>query len=279
MRSGEGGVSFQGLWSAAKLYWIGLQYTVTEATKLQLTPSHGINGRSEITTNRYTLAMAAALWISLPPVTRAQSCGAQNSGAVTSNSHIPTITVRSDVVLVPAMVKNKAGEVMVSLNGDDFILTDNGVRQKVRVEADMDWQPLALAIVVQTGGQGAAHLPDYANLGPELDAIIGDVPHRVAVIGFDSTPRVEQDFTGDTDAVARTLATLQEGDADAAILDALNFGIDLLRRQSQNYRRAVLLFSETSGSTSKPALRMRSEEWRTPTPRYTALVFHPRVRR
>jgi len=143
---------------------------------------------------------------------------------------------------------------MLSLSGDDFLLTDNGVPQELRVEPDMDWQPLALAMVVQTGGQGAAHLRDYANLGPVLDAIIGDVPHRVVVIGFDSTPRVEQDFTSDTDAVARVLSTLQEGDEDAAILDALNFGIDMLRQQPQNYRRAVLLFSETADGGSKTSL-------------------------
>ena len=230
-----------------------------EATKLLLIHSHDSDARSKITTNRYLLETVVALWISLVPVAGAQRSDARSSGAPSaaasaSNPQTPTITVRSDVVLVPALVKNKAGAVMLSLNGDDFILTDNGVRQALRVEPDMDWQPLALAIVVQTGGQGAQHLPDYANLGPELDAIIGDVPHRVAVIGFDSTPRVEQDFTSDTDVVARALSTLPEGDADAAILDALNLGIDMLRQQPQNYRRAVLLFSETADSASKTSL-------------------------
>ena len=42
-----------------------------------------------------------------------------------------------------------------------------------------------------------------------------------------------------------TLANLHEGDPGAAILDALNFGINLLRQQPPAYRRAVLLFSET----------------------------------
>jgi hypothetical protein len=53
------------------------------------------------------------------------------------------------------------------------------------------------------------------------------------------------DFTTDTDAAIRTIRNLQEGGPGAAILDALNFGINLLRQQPPEYRRAVLLFSET----------------------------------
>jgi VWFA-related protein len=200
------------------------------------------------------LAVLGGLWFAVAPEAAAQSSEAQTSGATSSIPQTPTIKVRSDVVLVPALVKNKAGEVMLSLSSDDFILTDNGFQQELRVEPDMDWQPLALAIVVQTGGQGIPHLGDYANLGPVLDALIGDVPHRVAVIAFDSAPRVGQDFTSDTDAVASTLSTLQAGDADAAILDALNFGVELLSQQPQEYRRAVLLFSETADSGSKTSL-------------------------
>jgi VWFA-related protein len=161
------------------------------------------------------------------------------------------ITVRSNLVLVPVLVKKKSGEPVLSLTGDDFILTDNGVPQLVRLELDTDSQPLALAVIVQTGRQGAIHLSDYQNLETLLDAVIGNVPHHVAVIGFDSTPHLEQDFTNDTDAVAQTVAGLKRGDAGAAILDALDFGIGLLRHQPPAFRRAVLSFSETVDNSSQ----------------------------
>jgi hypothetical protein len=94
------------------------------------------------------------------------------------------------LVLVPVLVKTKAGEVVFSLTADDFILTDDRVPQPLQIELDTDSQPLALAVIVQTGGQGGFHLRDYRDLGAVLAAVIGDVPHRVAVIGFDSKPRV-----------------------------------------------------------------------------------------
>ena len=176
---------------------------------------------------------------------------AQSNEQSSASSQIPAITVRSNLVLVPALVKTKAGEVVFSLTADDFILTDNGVPQSLRLEPDTDSEPLALAVIVQTGGRGASHLRDYRDLGAVLDAVIGNVPHRVAVVSFDSRPRLEQDFTTNTDAAAKTIATLHEGDPGAAILDALNFGINLLRKQPPAYRRAVLLFSETVDSGSQ----------------------------
>jgi VWFA-related protein len=173
------------------------------------------------------------------------AASAQSSATPPAGSQLPALSVRTNLVLVPALVKTKSGELVFALTADDFILTDNGVPQSLRLEPDTDGQPVALAIIVQTGGRGASHLGDYRDLDAVLDAVVGNVEHHIAVVTFDSKPRLVQDFTGDTDVAVRTIHNLHEGDPGAAILDGLNFGINLLRRQPQNYRRAVLLFSET----------------------------------
>jgi VWFA-related protein len=215
----------------------------SKATKLL--PPHSYCCKDEsgehLTTNRFKFVFAVApfLWFSSA-----------------ASPQVPTLSVRSNLVLVPALVKTKTGgEVVFSLTANDFILTDNGVPQSLRLEPDTDSQPFALAVIVQTGGQGASHLPDYRGLGAVLDAVIGNVPHRVAVIGFDSKPRLEQDFTSNTDAATQTIATLHQGDPGAATLDALNFGINLLRKQPPAYRRAVLLCSETVDRSSQTSLK------------------------
>jgi len=164
------------------------------------------------------------------------------------------IRTSSTVVLVPALVKTKTGETVFSLTADDFILRDNGVAQTLHLEADTDSQPLALVVIVETGGQGTRHLHDYENLGAELDAVIGDVRHLVAVVSFDSKPRIAQDFTDNTDAAAKAIAHLNAGDQGASIFDALNFGIDLLRDVPSRYRRAMLLITETADGGSETSL-------------------------
>jgi len=78
------------------------------------------------------------------------AASAQSSEPSSASSQIPSLAVRSNLVLVPALVKTKAGEIVFSLTADDFILTDNGVPQSLRLEPDTDSQPLALAVIVQT---------------------------------------------------------------------------------------------------------------------------------
>src|SRR4029077_17953015 len=101
----------------------------------------------------------------------------------------------------------------------------NGVPQEVSIEDDTDSQPLALAIVAETGGAGARHLTDYQGLDAMLDALIGNVDHQAALISFDSTPHLIVSFTPDTETASRGLATLSEGDDGAAILDAIEFAV------------------------------------------------------
>jgi hypothetical protein len=174
--------------------------------------------------------------------------------AQSSNVAVPSISVGTNLVLVPALVKTKSGELVFSLSAQDFLLTDNGESQTLQLEPDIGLQPLALAVVIQTGGGGAAHLQDYRGLDAVLDAVIGDVPHRIAVVAFDSIPHLAQDFTDNTDVASANIAKLKAGDPGVAILDALKFGIDLLRKQPTDYRRAVLLFSETIDGNSQTSL-------------------------
>ena len=106
-----------------------------------------------------------------------------------------TLTVRSNLVEVPVLVKTKSGQNVYELTARDFLLTDNGVPQRLTLDPDTDSQPLALAIVVETGGAGARHLADYSDLDSVLDALIGNVPHHVAVVSFDSAPHLLLPFT------------------------------------------------------------------------------------
>jgi VWFA-related protein len=187
----------------------------------------------------------------------------------------PPLTVRSTLVMVPVLVTTKAGKVVFELTADDFVVTDNGVPQHFTLDQETGSQPLAVAIVVETGGAGARHLDDYRELDPILDALIGNVEHRVAVIGFDSLPHVVMPFSSRTSDASQQLANLSSGDPGlgdqgAAILDAVAFAVARLRTQPANYRRAILLLSETidqgSKTTLNEALRLISD---TNTAMYT----------
>jgi VWFA-related protein len=175
----------------------------------------------------------------------------------------PALRTQTSVVLVPALVRNSKGELVFTLKATDFRVTDDGIEQALTLDEDTGGEPLALVVAVETGGGGRGKLENYRSLTAVIEAVVGGVPHRIAVVDFDSTARVVQDFTQNADAVGAALHDLDEGDKGAAILDGLAFSVNLLREQPANYRRAILLISETidRGSQTKmeDALRAISD--------------------
>jgi VWFA-related protein len=180
-----------------------------------------------------------------------------------STPQTPALRTQSTVVLVPALIRNGKGELVFTLKADDFRVTDDGIEQKLTLDEDTGSEPLALVVAVESGGAGRGKLGSYRNLGAVIGAVVGGVPHRVAVVAFDSTARLVQDFSPDVDAAGVALHDLDPGDKGAAILDGLKFSADLLRKEPPNYRRAILLISETldrgSQTQMEDALRAISD--------------------
>lgn len=185
------------------------------------------------------------------------------------NSTDSDLTAQTSLVVVPALVRSKSGQLVFNLNASDFALTDDGIPQKLTLEQDTGGEPLALVVVVEIGGAGAREFDNdkLAPLGPMLENMVGNVPHRIAVVAFDSHPRLVQRFTSNVDEAAKAILNLTPGcsrqhhvenckapgsfhdlstaDNGAAILDALGFAVGLLRVQPVSNRRAILLVSET----------------------------------
>ena len=217
----------------------------------------------KIATRAERRARLASLWLApvvalIPAVAAAQSSGTLPTAALAdTQSDAPTISTRSTLVVVPALVRDKSGELVFNLKPGDFALTDDGVPQRLRLDEDTGGEPLALVVMIEAGGDGVRELGQYGALPAMLDTVIGGVPHQVAVVAFDSSPELEQDFTPDTEkaaAIIPQLAAADAGDKGAAIVDALGFSIDLLRKQPAEYRRAVLMITETRDRGSQMEL-------------------------
>lgn len=171
-----------------------------------------------------------------------------------------TLRVGTSIVLVPALVTTKNGDPVFTLTAQDFSLWDDGLEQTLRLEDDADRQPVALVIVVEAGGEGATHLDDYAAIGPMIDGLVGNVEHTVAVVGFDSEAALVQPFTSDLNKAEQAVHRIGPGDGKAAMIDALGFSVDLLRKQPPKYRRMILTLTETHdhGSHTKIADAVRA---------------------
>ncbi len=220
-----------------------------------------------------------------PAVVLAAAGPAISAQQLTPGEQGSSFSSQTTNVLVPALVRDAAGKVVYTLEAHDFVLTDDGVPQKLALQHETGAEPLALVVVIEVGGAGARQFQKYERLvpplAPMLPAIVGDVYYRVAVVTFDSRPKLIQYFTADLDEAQATLRDLSAGcsvhnhypncagpnpihdkpmgDNGAAILDSIEFAVNMLRAEPSFYRRAILLVSETvdrgSESTIEQAVR------------------------
>lgn len=179
----------------------------------------------------------------LPPVEPPNPLPNQESSA--------TFRVTTNEVLVPTLVEKKGGGILYGLKQPDFMLEDNGVTQKIRVQEEMDTTPVALVIAVELGGVSALEFGKVAKLGSLLDLFLADQQSQVALMGFDSKPHLIHDYTHSSDDLNDALEHLQPGDGGAAILDTVSSAVDLLEVEPKEYRRVLLMISEERDHGSK----------------------------
>ena len=192
-----------------------------------------------------SLAMAAASGAQqLPPIEPPQPLPSAHPDA-------PTLRVTANEVLVPTLVEKRGGGIVYGLKPEDFVLEDNGVPQKIRVQEEMDTAPVSLVVAVELGGVSVLEFDKLARLGPLLDLFLSDARSQAALVGFDSKPHLICDYTHSGAEVNEALKHLEPGDGGDAILDTVSYAVDLLESQPKEYRRVLLLISEERDHGSK----------------------------
>jgi VWFA-related protein len=161
------------------------------------------------------------------------------------------LRVTTTEVLVPTLVEKRGGSILYGLKAGDFVLEDNGVPQKIRVQEEMDTAPVALVVAVEEGGASVLEFDKLARMGPLLDVFLTDPRSQAALVGFDSVPHLLEDYTHNGDQINTDLEHLQQGDGGAAILDTVNYAVALLETQPKDFRRVLLLISEERDHGSK----------------------------
>jgi VWFA-related protein len=165
-----------------------------------------------------------------------------------------TLHTTTTLVVVPTLVQTSGKELVFSLKADDFVLTDNGVPQKVTLEEESS-RPLSLVVLMQTGGIARGQFENYVHLDSMIADIHGKAPNVVSIVNFDSEPEAASPFTSDVVEWKDAIDHPDQGNSGAAILDSIGFGLDLLRKQPQGNRRAILLISQEHDNGSKAKVK------------------------
>jgi hypothetical protein len=157
----------------------------------------------------------------------------------------PTFRSQSNIVIVPALVRDVSGHPIYGLHAGDFVIEDDGVGQELQLDESAEAEPLSLVVAIQTGRRAWREFGRVQGLSSMLAPILYQPDTQIAVLAFDSRLNLAQDFTSEGPQIANCLHNLPAGDHGAAILDAVQYSVRLLDKAPQVRQKVLLLISET----------------------------------
>ncbi len=178
----------------------------------------------------------------LTPVSTLACCALLTASAFAQDV---TLRSQSNIVLIPALVKDAQGGIVYGLEASDFIVEDDGVVQPAHLDESPEGQPISLVIALQTGRRAAYEFPRMQGLKTMLEPLFTPGTARVALVEFDSQVQLKTNFTKDEALISDELSGLQPGDGGASTLDAIAYAVNLLKQEPPERERVLLLISET----------------------------------
>src|SRR5262249_33528380 len=130
-------------------------------------------------------------------------------------------TIRQNVplVLIPVTVTDAKGQFLEGLTERDFAVTDDGRLQKIQVDTpDTLLAPVSLVIAIQTNTTTAPALAKIRQIGGLVRPLIIGERGDLAIIAYDSEPRVLQPLTTDSSRITEVFQQLQARLGKGAVL-------------------------------------------------------------
>jgi len=153
------------------------------------------------------------------------------------------ITTTVTNVVVPVTVFDRDGGYIPGIRPDQFRLFDNGKEQNIHV--DEAFIPISMVIAIQANSEVDKILGQVNRIGNLITPMLLGNQGEAAVIAFDHRLRTMQDFTSDPDKITQGIKKIQAGSMSAAVIDAVDQSVKMLRTRPPNRRRIILLISET----------------------------------
>lgn len=167
----------------------------------------------------------------------------------------PPIRVRVEVVSTPVVVHDSKGELVLDLTRGDFRVFDNGLEQRLEEDGfDRGGAPLSVAIVVETSSRIEALLPAIRRTGILFTQTVLGESGDAAIIGYHDTVTKLLDFTGEHEAIERTITSLNRGTSGARLYDGLSQAVRLLRDRPADRRRVIITLAEATDTGSEARL-------------------------
>jgi VWFA-related protein len=189
-----------------------------------------------------------------PAATQAPQQSAQPNAAPADDQAVTTIITHTNEVNVVFTVTDKHGRRITDMKQGDFrVLDDNKPPELIRSFHAETNLPLQVGLLIDASNSVRDRFKFEQESAIEfLNQTIRPHYDQAFVLGFDVTPEVTQDFTDNTELLARGVHELHPG-GGTALFDALYYACrDRLMKapKSTTVRRAIILLSDGDDNQS-----------------------------
>ena len=171
----------------------------------------------------------------------------------------PTFRSAVNLVSVSAVVRDKRGKVMSSLQGKDFVVLDGGRKRELLDFQSTATAPASVALLVDGSGSmqlGAAH-EIARHISRELLSTLDPKRDTAALFSFDTRLLTLCDFTSDFATIRAGLGSI-ESFGSTSLYDAIA-GTSALVEAKAFSRRAVIVL--TDGADTSSAYSIERVAW------------------
>jgi VWFA-related protein len=168
------------------------------------------------------------------------------------------LKVRVSLVNTPVTVRDGKGQMIHDLDAGNFVVTDNGVTQKI-THFDLGGDPLSVVILMETSSRIDSIFPEINKTGILFTQTVMGPSGEAAIVGFNDSVDKLQDFTADQEKVEKTIGGMREGSSGSRLYDAMAVAVEMLTSRPQaageaaGRRRILFIVSEATdvGSATK----------------------------
>ncbi len=167
-----------------------------------------------------------------------------------SHAQAPDIRVDVSLVRILATVKSPSGELVGSLNNEDFRVWDNDVAQQISVFERHTEQPLSVSVLIDTSGSTAKELRyELDSVSRFLKALFAEGNSRDAasLYSFNYQVAKHNHFTRNHGSLERSLKTLK-AEGGTCLYDALYLAADEFG--DRDGRHVVVVVTDGGDTTS-----------------------------
>jgi VWFA-related protein len=177
------------------------------------------------------------------------------------------IVTRVSLVNTPVTVRDRRGQLVHTLVAKDFQVTDNGMPQQI-ADFDLGGDPLSVVFVLETSARIGPLMPRIQKTGIVFAEAVMGLTGEAAVVGFDDSVDVLQDFTSDRGLIQKSINELKIGTNNCKLYDAMTAAVDMLSERAQamagatGRRRVIVIVSEVQdvGSEAKLGAALRQAQ-------------------